>query len=117
MDTVVAWYAIGVGGLMAVWWAIDLSGGALNRPDRHRVEIELHLAAEIVTAAALATGGVAMLAAGSRAIPLAAAALGMLFYTVIVSPGYFLARDERAPAALFGVLAVLTAAALVVLVV
>jgi hypothetical protein len=36
----------------------------------------------------------------------------MLLYTVIASPGYFIARHQRAPAAMFAVLAVLTVAAI-----
>ena len=39
--------------------------------------------------------------------------LGMLLYTVIQSPGYFLARHERAPVVMFAVLALLTIAAIV----
>jgi len=116
MDTVAAWYGIVVGALMGAWWAIDLSGGALDRPDRSRAEMELHLAAEFLTALALVASGIALLAAGDAAVPFAAAACGMLLYTVIVSPGYFMARREYAPAALFAVLAVLTVGALLVLV-
>ena len=41
-------------------------------------------------------------------------ALGMLLYTVIQSPGYFLARHELAPVVMFAVLALLTVAAIVV---
>jgi hypothetical protein len=52
----------------------------------------LHLAAELVTAAALAAGG-ALLIAGGMTGP-ALAGLGMLLYTVIASPGYFIARHQ-----------------------
>ena len=37
----------------------------------------------------------------------------MLLYTVIQSPGYFVARHERAPVVMFAVLALLTIAAIV----
>ncbi|HSG79774.1 MAG TPA: hypothetical protein VLD62_09360 [Acidimicrobiia bacterium] len=116
METVVAWYGIGVGALMGAWWAIDLSGGALDRPDRSRTEMELHLAAEFLTALALVVSGITLLAVGDSAAPFVAAALGMLLYTLIVSPGYFMARHRYAPATLFAVLAGLTIGALLVVV-
>ncbi|GEM_PF-6815152 len=52
-----------------------------------------------------------LIAAGMAGLALAG--LGMLLYTVIASPGYFIARHQRAPAVMFAVLAVLTAAATV----
>jgi hypothetical protein len=95
---------------MAAWWAVDIRRGALARPDRARPEILLHLAAELVTAALLVVGGAVLIARGTKGVALAG--LGMLLYTVISSPGYFIARRQRAPAAMFAVLAVLTVAAI-----
>jgi hypothetical protein len=97
-----AWYAIAVAVLMAGWWTVDLRAGALDRPDRTRAEIGLHLAAELTSAAVLAVGGV--LALGRGATGLLLVGLGMLLYTVIQSPGYFVARREFAPAVMFAVL-------------
>jgi hypothetical protein len=113
MRTVVAWYAIAVGLLMAGWWTVDLRAGALERPDRTRAELGLHLLAEFATAAALVAGGALLLTTGTAGLTLVG--LGMLLYTVIQSPGYFLARGEREPAVLFALLVVATLAALVVL--
>ncbi len=83
----VAWYCISAGLLMAAWWANDLRLGAWNRGDRTHGEMGLHLTAEFVTAGLLIASGSAWLAAGSAAGALVAASLGMLLYTVIVSPG------------------------------
>jgi hypothetical protein len=52
--------------------------------------------------------------AGSSANAAVAAGLGMLLYTVIASPGYFLARRELPVVGMFDVLAALTAIALAV---
>jgi hypothetical protein len=52
--------------------------------------------------------------AGSSANAAVAAGLGMLLYTVIASPGYFLACRELPVVGMFGVLAALTAIALAV---
>ena len=99
-----------VGAFMVVWWISDIRRGALMRPDRSRPEIMLHLAAELVTAALLAAWGGLLLAGGTAGVALAG--LGALGYTVIASPGYFLARRERAPVIMFAVLFALTATAI-----
>jgi hypothetical protein len=103
-------YCVIVGVFMAAWWVTGIRRGALNRPDRSRSEIMLHLAAELATAALLAAGGALLLAGGAAGVALVG--LGALLYTVIASPGYFIARHERAPAVMFAVLLVLTAAAI-----
>jgi hypothetical protein len=115
MTAAVGIYCISVGVLMLGWWAVELRGGVLSRPDRKPAEIGLHLAAELLTAGWLVAAGAALLAAGAGAIPFAAAGLGMLLYTVVQSPGYFIARREPAPVAMFVVLVALTVAALAVL--
>ena len=45
---------------------------------------------------------------------LALVGLGMLLYTVIQSPGYFLARHQWPPVVMFAVLGVLTSLAIIV---
>ena len=110
MESALAAYCLVVGALMVAWWGISIGTGALTRPDRSRAEIGLHLTAELVTAALLIAGGVTLLAHGT--VVVAATALGMLLYTVIASPGYFLARREWAPPIMFGFLTVLTLTAL-----
>ncbi len=54
VKTAVSWYCIIAGARMALWWANDLRLGAWNRGDRTHGELALHLAAEFLTAAALA---------------------------------------------------------------
>jgi len=110
MRSAVGVYCVATGVVMVAWWIISIRGGALRLPDRSRPEIGLHLAAELVTAALLAGGGGLLLAGGSAGVALAG--LGALLYTVIASPGYFLARRERAPAIMFTVLLAATAAAI-----
>jgi hypothetical protein len=110
MRTVAAAYCITIGIFMVAWWSVDLRRGALRRGDRAPVEIGLHLGAELASAAMLVVGGVVLLTTNASSIALIA--LGMLLYTVIQSPGYFIARKEIAPAAMFGALLVLTIGAL-----
>lgn len=115
MREAVAWYGIGVGVLMLAWWSLDVRRGALRRPDRTTAEIALHLVAELLTAATLIAGGLLVLVDVTAA--LAMVGLGMLLYTVVQSPGYFLARREREPVWMFLVLQILTVTAIVTLVV
>jgi hypothetical protein len=104
-------YCVAVAAFMTLWWGIAIRNGALNRPDRTRGEIALHLTAEVTTALLLAIGGTILAGGGTRSLALVG--LGMLMYTVIQSPGYFLARHEWPPVVMFAVLAGLTIAAIV----
>jgi hypothetical protein len=110
VTTAAACFAIAVGVLMSGWWTLDIRSGALRRPDRQPIEIGLHLAAELVTAALLVAGGIVTLTSGGTVV--LTIALGMLLYTVIQSPGYFLARRERAPVVMFAILGVATVVAI-----
>jgi hypothetical protein len=51
---------------------------------------------------------------GSGADPFLAAVLGMLLYTTIMNPGYFLAQHELPVVGMFAVLVALTIASLIV---
>jgi hypothetical protein len=116
MSSSIGIYCLSVGVLMMIWWSVSVRRGALRRPDRSRSEMALHLVAEMLTAILLVVSGVSLLTNGDSAVPIAALALGMLLYTVIASPGYFIARQELPPVYLFGALAMLTIAAAVGLV-
>jgi hypothetical protein len=114
MITAAACFAIAVGVVMGGWWTLDIRSGALRRPDRRPIEIGLHLTAELVTAGLLVAGGLTTLAGGGTVLLILA--LGMLLYTVIQSPGYFLARRERAPVVMFALLGVATVVAILAII-
>lgn len=69
--------------------------------EREPIRLAFHLAAEFATAALLIMGGTGLLLGKSWARFLSAVALGMLLYTVMVSPGYFAQSGQRARAAMF----------------
>ena len=106
MSAGVGVYCVVVAVIMASWWALEIRHGAMSRPDRRRAEIRLHVAGELLTAAALLIGGLWLIAGEEKMLALVG--LGMLMYTVVVSPGYFVARHELAPVAMFAVLTVMT---------
>lgn len=72
--------------------------------EREPIRLAFHLAAEFATAALLIMGGTGLLLGKSWARFLSAVALGMLLYTVMVSPGYFAQSGQRARAAMFAAL-------------
>lgn len=104
-------FCVAVGLLMAGQWAFFLASGNVPELRTAPVEIGLHLAAELLTAALLVAGGVGAGKRRSWGRPLATFALGMLAYTVVQSPGYFAARGAWPMVGLFAALLVGTAAA------
>lgn len=105
----VAWYAMVVGVLMIGQWTFFLAVGQVPELQTEPWRIAFHLLGEGVTAISLIVSGVALLRRTPWAREAAFAALGMLTYTVLVSPGYFAQSGEWPLVAMFGVLLILTA--------
>jgi len=97
------------GGQAAANPRVRVMAGSGNYPSSPSTS---YLAGEFLTTGLLIASGVTWLAAGSAANGWVAAGLGMLLYTMIVSPRYFLTRRELPAVGMFGVLAVLTVTAL-----
>jgi len=103
----IAWYAILVGILMAAQWTFFLGTGSVPEVQSEPIRLAFHLAAEFTTAACLIVSGVATLRSKAWSRPFLLAALGMLVYTVIVSPGYFAHQGQWPLVIMFAVLLVL----------
>ncbi len=116
MDPFIGGVAIAIGVAMIAQWALALvegqRAGTRDAADRD----PLAPAAEFSTAAVLVAGGAVMIAGASIAAPVTLYGFGMLTYTAVVSPGYFLDRGERGPVAMFAViiLVALLAAAILI---
>jgi hypothetical protein len=82
-----ACYALVVGVLMILQWAVFPATGQVPELRDEPLRIALHLAGEGLAAAALIAGGTGLLQRVPCARPLAFVALGMLAYTTAVSPG------------------------------
>jgi hypothetical protein len=104
----VAWYSIAVGALMLGQWAFFLASGQVPELQTEPFRIAFHLLGEGVTATVLIVSGISLLRHTSWARELALAALGMLTYTVLVSPGYFAELGQWPLVGMFGVLLLLT---------
>ena len=68
------------------------------------IRIRFHIAGELVTAVCLIISGIGLLASLAWSVNLYLISLGMLFYTAIVSPGYFVQKGEWKWLGMFAVL-------------
>jgi hypothetical protein len=111
----VAWYSILVGVFMLAQWGFTLGTGQAPEVNSEPIRLAFHLVAEFATAAMLILSGIGLLRRTPWAGLLSAVALGMLLYTVIVSPGYFAQQGQWAPVAMFAILLWLAVLCLVLL--
>jgi len=99
-----AWYSIIVGFLMLAQWGFFLGAGQVPEVQTAPIALAFHLAAEAATALVLIASGWALLRDKTWSRTAAFVALGMLTYTVIVSPGYFAQQGVWALVVMFAVL-------------
>lgn len=102
-------YALVVGALMFCAWMFFIFAGMVPEFETKPAEIILHLVAEFSTAAVLITSGIIMLKGLNSGKWLYPLSIGMLMYTLIVSPGYYLQSGDYAFVFIFGALLVLSA--------
>lgn len=100
----IAGFEIGVGAMMILMWAFFFFTGQIPELDNKPIEISLHLAAEGTTAAVLLFSGWALWKKEAQAIRMSLFGLGMLTYTLVVSPGYYLAQGVLAGGMMFFIL-------------
>lgn len=110
-----AFYGIVVGFLMIGWWAFSFAKGRVPELRTEPVRLAFHVAAEFLTALVLVVSGFGLLFGGAWASSLYLVAVGMLLYSVIVSPGYFAQRGEWPLVGMFAVLLLLALLSLVFL--
>ena len=102
-----ALYAIVVGAGMIGQWLVFLATGQVPELVTEPLRIRFHLAAEFATALALLVGGLALLTGQAWDRWFYLLAMGMLLYTVIVSPGYFAQKGQWAFVGMFAVVLLL----------
>jgi peptidoglycan/LPS O-acetylase OafA/YrhL len=108
----VAVYSAVVGFFMLSFWAMLLLTDQVPA-EQVPWAIAFHLAGELLTAVLLIVSALGLLLEKQWARILSPAALGMLLYTVIVSPGYYAQLGNTPMVIMFAILIVLTVAALV----
>jgi len=106
-------YACVVGIGMIGMWSFLLLTKQVPELKTEPYRIRFHIAAEFVTAITLVVGGVGLLTDQSWSLWMYLVAIGMLFYTVIVSPGYYAEKGEWPFVGMFTVVLILALVALV----
>jgi uncharacterized membrane protein len=107
---IVAAYSVLIGVMMVTMWSVFAATGQIPELGTNPKEIAFHLAAEFLTAFALIAGGLGLMMRRSWGFAVNLVALGMLAYTVVVSPGYYAQTGDYAFVGMFAVLMVLTLA-------
>lgn len=75
-------------------WTILYRNKQIPELEHEPVRIWFHIAAEMATALALIVGAAGLLIDPGWGRPVYLVAMGMLFYTAMVSPGYFLQQGK-----------------------
>lgn len=109
-------FALIVGVGMIGQWAMFLATGQVPELETEPLRVRFHLAGEFATAIALLVGGIALLTDQAWGRWFYLLALGMLLYTVIVSPGYFADKGQWALVGMFAVLLLLALVSIVLVV-
>jgi hypothetical protein len=97
-------YAVAVGTLMFVMWVFFLASAQVPELQTRPAEILLHIVGELSTALLLVVSGALVLRRIRWGNLTLLVALGMGFYTMIVSPGYYIQSGEPAMVVMFGLL-------------
>lgn len=87
-------FALIVGVGMIGQWSISFVSRRIPELTTEPKRICFHIAGEMVTAITLVVSGIGLLAAAPWAQTFFLVSIGMLFYTAIVSPGYFAQRGS-----------------------
>ncbi len=109
-------FALVVGAGMIGQWLFFLATGQVPELQTEPLRIRFHLAAEFATAIALLVGAIALLTDQSWSQWFYLLAMGMLLYTVIVSPGYFAEKGQWAFVGMFAVVLLLALVSIVLVI-
>ena len=100
-------FAVVAGAGMIVQWVMSAAAHKIPEIKTEPIRIGFHIAAEVLTALTLIAGGIGLLMGQGWGRDIVLVALGMLFYTVIVSPGYFAQKGQWAWLGMFGTILIL----------
>ena len=107
-------FAIIAGIGMIAMWVVSYVSKQIPELESEPIRIKFHLAAEFSTAILLIIAGTGLFTKQEWATSVYLIAMGMLFYTVIVSPGYFAQKGQWGYIVMFGVILILALASLFV---
>jgi hypothetical protein len=103
-------FAIVVGAGMIGMWTFLYVSRQIPELETEPLRIGFHIAAEMATGIALIIGGLGLLTDRTWGEPVALVSLGMLLYTVIISPGYYAQKGVWSFVGMFAIIFVLALA-------
>ena len=98
---IAAVYSIIVGASMIGMWTVFYVIGEIPEINTEPAKIVMHLIAEFVTAIALILGGIGLISNRKWGFQTYLLSMGMLMYTLIVSPGYYIQSGDFIFVAMF----------------
>ena len=104
---IAAVYSIIVGVSMIGMWTVFYVTGGIPEINTEPAKITMHLIAEFVTAIMLILGGFGLISNRKWGFQTYLLSMGMLMYTLIVSPGYYIQRRDFIFVAMFAVFIIL----------
>jgi len=104
---IAAVYSIIVGVSMIGMWTVFYLTSGIPEINTEPAKITMHLIAEFITAIALILGGLGLISNRKWGFQTYLLSMGMLMYTLIVSPGYYIQSSEFIFVAMFAVFIIL----------
>ena len=99
-------FALVIGMGMIGQWAASYFARQIPELKTEPIRIGFHLVGEMTTALMLIVSGIGLLAGTPWAVTVFLVGMGMLFYTAMVSPGYFAQQGKWIWVLIFGVMIV-----------
>jgi len=104
---IAAVYSIIVGVSMIGMWTVFYATGGIPELYTEPAKITMHIIAEFVTAIALILGGFGLIPNRKWGFQAYLLSMGMLMYTLIVSPGYYIQSGDFVFVAMFAIFIIL----------
>jgi hypothetical protein len=101
-------FSIFMGLSMLGMWTMFYLSGSIPELVTKPMEISMHIVAELLTAVMLIVGGIGVLVDKKWGRKIYFVSMGMLLYTLIVSPGYYIQRGNIGFVAMFAVFFVIS---------
>ena len=101
-------FSIFMGLSMLGMWIMFYLSGSIPELVTKPIEISMHIIAELLTAIMLIVGGIEVFLDKKWGTNIYFVSMGMLLYTLIVSPGYYIQRGNIGFVAMFAVFLVLS---------
>lgn len=103
-------YSFFMGISMIAMWSIFYVTGSIPEIQTKPIELSMHIAAEFFTAILLIVGAIGLFTNKIWGLKVYLLSMGMLLYTLIMSPGYFLQQGQIPFVIMFFVFIVLAVA-------